>query len=382
MYDVLIVGCGPAGASLASLASREGFKVLVVEKKAGVEDPTICGEFLPDFSLIRRAFPEEFHSAMEFLKESFYDEEFTLNETEEIVIDFNGRRKRLKLEGKVISRKRAVSKLIKVATNHGGKLLLSTSYIGSKISSNGEVVSLLRGEKEFSVKSGIVVGADGFPSRVSISLGLNNEVKGEDLAYVTVQLARGVHPEDSVYMGFYNNISPGGYAWIIPRGNGCFGVGVGARYSYGANIRRCHEIFLKKVGLKGLGQIYGKALPVGGIFKNLANSFSLLVGDAAGLVMPVNGGGIPTAAVSSFIAAKALESWFEEPTTASIQFRRSMIKCFKDTLDVALRARKIADELMKHGLTSLLWTIPSSILKGVIALDKSSLGYKLLSYSP
>ncbi|HIE22762.1 MAG TPA: geranylgeranyl reductase family protein [Candidatus Korarchaeota archaeon] len=380
MYDVLIVGCGPAGALLASLASMKGFKVLIVERKVQIEQPTICGEFLPDFSLIRRVFPEDFHSAAEFLRKFFYSKEYILNETKEVVIDFNGKVKWLKLEGKVISRKKVVSQLIKVAKDYGTELLLSTSYLGSKISSNGEIVSLLRGKKEFLVNSRIVVGADGFPSRVSRSMGLNNEVKGEDLAYVTVQLAKGVHPESSVYMGFYKNISPGGYAWIIPRGNSYFGVGVGARSSYRVNIRHCHEIFLRKVGLKSSGQIYGKALPVGGIFGNLANDFSLLVGDAAGLVMPVNGGGIPTAAVSSFIASEALESWFEEPKNASDQFRRSMIKCFENTFNVALRARKIVDLLTKHDLVPILWMIPSSILRGVIALDKSSLGYKLLDF--
>ncbi|GEM_PF-2568514 len=379
MYDLLIVGCGPAGASLASLAAKEGFKVLVVDRKKGIEEPTICGEFLPDFSLIRKAFPEEFYSATEFMRKSFYSDELTLHETDQVIVDLSGREKMLDLKGKVISRKKAISRLIKIAKGNGAELYLSTSYIGSKVS-DSKVVSLLRGKKEFLEWSRIIIGADGFPSRVSRSMGLNNKVKGDDLAYVTVQLAKGDYPDNSVYMGFYNEFSPGGYAWVIPRGRDLLSVGVGVRDSYGVNIRSCHDQFMRKRGLEGLGQIYGKALPVGGIFKNLANSFSLLIGDAAGLVMPVNGGGIPTAAVSSFIAFIALKKWFEDPREASSLFKSSMIKCFERTFNVALRARKIVDLLMKYKLLSLLWIVPSKMIRGVIALDKSSFSYKLLDF--
>ncbi len=377
MYDILIVGCGPAGASLASLVAKEGFKVLVIERKREIEEPTICGEFLPDFSLIRKAFPDEFRSATEFMRRSFYSDEFTLNETDWVVIDLSGKEKTLNLKGKIISRKKAVSQLIETAKNHGAEIYLSTSYVGSKIS-NGRVISSLKGKIKSLEESRIVVGADGFPSRVARSMDLKNTVKNEDLAHVTVQLAEGSYSERSIYMGFYMDFSPGGYAWVIPKGNGIFSVGVGARDSYRVNLRDCHDKFLRKMGLKGVGQIFGKALPVGGIFKNIANSFSLLIGDAAGLVMPVNGGGIPTAAVSSFIAAMTLKKWFEGPQEASKLFKNSMINCFERTFNVALRARKIVDLLMRHELLSLLWIIPPGMLRGVIALDKSSFGYKLL----
>ena len=379
MYDILVVGCGPAGASLALLAAKEGFKVLVVERKRGIEEPTICGEFLPDFSLISRAFPEDFHLATEFLRKAFYSDEVTVNEIEHVLIDLCGRRKILDVKGKVISRKKAVSKLIEEARSLGAEVLLSTKYVGSKISGD-EITSLLKGRKKILERSSIVVGADGFPSRVSRVFRLNNTVEKEDLACASVQLARGEHPEDLVYMGFHKRLSPGGYNWVIPRGDQTLSVGVGVRISYGADLRGCHLQFLKERKLRGFTQIYGKLLPVGGIFRNLANNFSMLIGDAAGLVMPVNGGGIPTAVVSSFIAAMSLKEWFDEPQKASTSFRNSMLSCFEGTFEVALRARKIADFLMKHELFPLLWAIPSSVLRGVIALDRSSIGYKLLNF--
>lgn len=41
MYDLIIVGCGPAGMTAAIYALRDGKKVLILEKE------TIGGRFLP-----------------------------------------------------------------------------------------------------------------------------------------------------------------------------------------------------------------------------------------------------------------------------------------------------------------------------------------------
>ncbi len=379
MYDILIVGCGPAGASLGFLMAKEGFKVLIVERKREIEEPTICGEFLPEFSVIKRAFSERFNSALDFLRDNFYRDEFILNDTSQITLDFCGRRRELNLKGKVISRKKVVSMLVEMVEGFGAEIMLSTSYIRSiEGQSKDKVISLLRGKGNRFEKSSLLVGADGFPSRVSRSMRLKNRIEGKDIAYVTVQLAKGRHQSDSIYMGFYKNFAPGGYAWVIPRGNGLLKVGVGLRKNYGLNVMRCHEVFLKKLGFEGLGQVLGKALPVGGLFKRISGPNCLLVGDAAGLVMPVNGGGIPTAVISSFIAANVLKNWFEDPFSSSELFKNLMMECFGRTFKVALRARTVFDFFTELGMLGLIALLPIQAIGGIISLDRSSLGFKLL----
>ena len=43
-YDVVVVGSGPAGSVTARFAAEGGAKVLVIERRAEVGVPVLCGE--------------------------------------------------------------------------------------------------------------------------------------------------------------------------------------------------------------------------------------------------------------------------------------------------------------------------------------------------
>ena len=43
-YDVVVVGSGPAGSTTARFAAESGAKVLIVERRAEVGVPVLCGE--------------------------------------------------------------------------------------------------------------------------------------------------------------------------------------------------------------------------------------------------------------------------------------------------------------------------------------------------
>src|SRR3989449_2943341 len=108
--------------------------------------------------------------------------------------------------------------------------------------------------------------------------------------------------------------SPGGYGWIIPKGHGRANVGIGIREPY---VRRDWQIrdlltgFIEKntVASKRLvggnkASMIGDSLPVDGPLTRTYSDRVMAVGDAAGMVKPRNGGGVPTGFITWHVASE------------------------------------------------------------------------------
>jgi digeranylgeranylglycerophospholipid reductase len=93
---------------------------------------------------------------------------------------------------------------------------------------------------------------------------------------------------------YFGSVAPGGYAWIIPKvGSANVGLGVARKFSR----MDVGEYFDKFAALKKIDvpRPAGKVVPMSGPISRATADGCLLVGDAAGQVMAVNGGGIPIA---------------------------------------------------------------------------------------
>jgi digeranylgeranylglycerophospholipid reductase len=88
-------------------------------------------------------------------------------------------------------------------------------------------------------------------------------------------------------------------------------------------------------------------LPIDGAVSKTYSDGVLLVGDAAGMVMPTNGGGIPIAMVSGRIAGEvaALHVQKHEPLHS---YEAAWKKTFGRELQASARMRRFADPLMAH----------------------------------
>src|SRR3989449_5657329 len=118
--------------------------------------------------------------------------------------------------------------------------------------------------------------------------------------------------------------SPGGYGWIIPKGHGRANVGIGIRERY---VRREWQIrdlltgFIEKnkVAAKRLkggktASLIGDSLPVDGPLTRTYADRVMAVGDAAGVGMPTNGGGVQTAMITRRLAGGAASRAFRGKT--------------------------------------------------------------------
>jgi len=104
---------------------------------------------------------------------------------------------------------------------------------------------------------------------------------------------------------FFGHVAPGGYAWRFPRANDAnVGLGV-ARIPRGATLGSLLDRFLSDARL-GTGRARTTWwVPLGPPPESLVRGRVLFAGDAANLVMATNGGGIPTAMLSGWLAGAA-----------------------------------------------------------------------------
>jgi digeranylgeranylglycerophospholipid reductase len=175
---------------------------------------------------------------------------------------------------------------------------------GVEIRTGAQVTAVSGNEvhtREGSYKAKVVVGADGPISKVAKGLGLP---ANEDLYPAVTSQARGdFEPVMEMYFG---GVAPGAYAWVLPKRTGAnVGVGVAPRFSQG-RVGDFFQDFVRARKLEVNGRITGKYVPSNGPVSRTCTDTGLLVGDAAGHVMAVNGGGIPIAMICGRIAGRTI----------------------------------------------------------------------------
>jgi digeranylgeranylglycerophospholipid reductase len=297
-YDVVVVGGGPAGAVAARYAALGGARTLLVERRARPGVPVQCGEFLPDTNELRRMFPRA-GSAISLFEEA---RPFARNATRRLrVYSPGGRSYDMPLPGFVVDRVSLEMHLCAAAIDAGADMWLSTRAVTV---SDDEVVTS-RG----AVRADVVVGADGPKSVVARDAGFAPQ---RHVAFGAEYL---VHmpalPADRVDM-YFGGVAQGGYAWVIPKGGGLANVGIGVRPPARRASRRREVLdpFLRKLetalGVKAeIVRFMAGLIPVDGPRRESVRGRSLLAGDAAGHLMPCNGGGIPTALICGRAAGEA-----------------------------------------------------------------------------
>ncbi|MFW9844458.1 MAG: digeranylgeranylglycerophospholipid reductase, partial [Candidatus Thorarchaeota archaeon] len=158
-----------------------------------------------------------------------------------------------------------------------------------------------------------------------------------------------------VQMFFGKHIAPGGYTWIIPKGDSMANVGFG--------IRRCisnpgtslltylkHFISKNKIAAPQLKHAkivtrVGAIIPVAGPVPITSSENAILVGDAAGHVMASNGGGIPPALAGGSIAGHVIAAHLDKQIPLDAYDKLWKYEFGKE-LDTALSVLRIADSVM------------------------------------
>lgn len=278
MYDVVVIGAGPAGGAAAIAAGRLGLKALVVDRfKPPREKP--CGGGLTPRTwkmLERMGIEYPWHGECAEVRVKVADIRYT-HRGEPIKVT-----RRPDFDKALLDQSSAEFAVDKILRIEGSRAV-------------GE-----RGIYE----GAVIIGADGANSAVARSLGLPPpSPKTHGIAFMS--LAAGDFGDACVIdFDFVHEEADGaGYAWAFPAGPHSVDVGLGVGWGPWRDLRAPLAKWAGSLGLRP-GKILGHPLAMG-VVKSLGEGNVLLAGEAAGLVDASTGEGIYYAVASGALAALA-----------------------------------------------------------------------------
>ena len=303
-YDVLVIGAGPAGSIAARNAAEKGLDVLLIEKRQEIGDPVRCAEGVSKECLKKHVEIDKMWICADLKASHIYAPDGTRIEMAE---EISGGEVGYVLERKVFDRA-----LAEQAARAGAEVRVKTRAI-DLIIEDGFVrgAKLMHLGKTYDVRAKIVIGADGIESKVGRWAGIDTSLKPIDIETCTQYLIAGVDiAQDHCEFYVGNEIAPGGYIWIFPKGEGKANVGVGILGSRAGKFKPRPVDYLNSFMEKKfpdariIEMVYGGVPVSGSIEKTSANGL-MLIGDAARQSDPITGGGILNAMEAGKLAGEA-----------------------------------------------------------------------------
>ncbi|MEX2189437.1 MAG: NAD(P)/FAD-dependent oxidoreductase, partial [Bacteroidota bacterium] len=296
-YDIIVVGAGPAGATAARYAAAGGASVLMLEKDRDVGYPVRCGEAVSHEGVIQFIEPDPKWIAS------------TVTRFRLVAPNGNEVIPRLDGLGYVLERRIFDYEVAKLAAAEGAEVV-TKAYVYDLLKPDGkaEGVKVLLKDEKIEIRGKVVIAADGVESRVGKWAGIDTTCHIRDMESCAQMTIAGIDVEDDV-LDFYfgDDVSPGGYLWVFPKGKHTANVGLGVSVESAKKksaIRFLLEFVEKKFpNAAVLTQIAG-GVPCAKTCDTIVKNNVLLVGDAAHQVNPTSGGGIISGMIGGMIAGQ------------------------------------------------------------------------------
>ena len=307
-YDVVVVGAGPAGSTAARVAAQRGLSVLLLEKRQEIGSPVRCAEGIGRDQLASFIEPDP-----RWISASVDKARITIVRAgREETLEATGAR------GYILERRVFDRALAEEAVRAGARVLVKAAAKGLVVE-DGAVKGVIfeHQGKRFEVEAGVVIGADGVESKVGRWAGIDTTLPLKDTMVCAQYLLAGINIDPTClhcYLG--EEIAPGGYAWVFPKGNGVANVGLGVQADIVALPALDYlDRFIEGRPLLAQGSPVALILgvvPVALPPKRIVADGCMLIGDAARQVDPLTGGGIANAMRAGLyaaeVAAKAIEA--------------------------------------------------------------------------
>jgi menaquinone-9 beta-reductase len=308
IWDVVIIGAGPAGSTAAIHLAAKGHSVLLLDKDEFPRDK-VCGDgLIPDtIAALKRA--------------NLYEQVQALGFETSIGTVYSPSRIAFDVPGQFITLKRILldELILKKALSSGAQFCkcrvtdievlandnLAISFVGSRESVHARIVFIATGANvELPAKLKLVSNAN--PSAVALRCYVHSKVV-----------------LDRLIISYDRSITPG-YAWIFPLGNGEFNIGCGIAYRGNSasrtNLREVFRQFVESFPLAAeimrsadsMMPLKGAMLRCGlkGTYAKGCGSI-LVLGESIGTTFPFTGEGIGKAMETGELAAEAAHEALE-----------------------------------------------------------------------
>lgn len=337
-YDLLVIGSGPAGATVARYAAKAGLSVLLVDKKQELGAPIQCSGAVSRHALEA----VELELDPEYILEPIYGFAIYDQDGNATKIDY----RRLKPEeygpgpdrkplGYVVDRRRFDRYCMTQAERAGVETWLKTEGLGYEPLPDGTCnVRLRRFNEAITVNCKVLVGADGLMSQVGKWTGMQTHIKITELASCLQFIVDKVETEGLLEIITGHEWAPGGYAWVFPKGHGYAEIGLGVIPTMTKMNAREHldkfiktSFFRERFADSRILEIQGGGVPLAAPLRTQYADNMILVGDAARHVNPITGGGIHTALNAGRIAGEFLA---EHINSGATDFSAPALKEYQD----------------------------------------------------
>jgi len=291
-HDVIVVGAGPAGATLAYELAKRGIGVLVLEK-----------EKLPRYKCCAGGVTSKAAKLLDFdisevTEDVIHEVSFTFN----LGSPYLGQHSQPLMY--TVMRDVFDHFLVKRAQQLGAVLMDGQKV--TQIQVGADWVEISTADNVF--RSRLVVGSDGAYSVVTRELGMGRSMEyavgiESEIVVAEEELAKW-KSRAQIDLGCI----PGGYAWVFPKRKH-LSIGAECLASKARHLDRYHQKFLNSLGIGSytITRSSSHLIPTCTKGRLVWQDKALLLGDAAGLTDPLTGEGIYNAIRSAQLAAPVIE---------------------------------------------------------------------------
>ncbi len=342
-YDIVVIGGGPGGLTVAYYAGKAGFKVALIERRNEWGKPVACAEGISVEGLTRA-----FEVRDEWVSSPIEGAKLIAPGGREVFVDHPD-------AGFVLDRPRFEADLARMCRQVGVDIFqpaVVREVVGEEFV---DFVLVETGEGLLKLSGKFFVGADGVAG-LSTRWCCPEEVVAIDGLHSCAQVlveSPEISGEAITEFWWGRSVAPGGYAWVFPKGNNRANVGLGIVPAMTETpAEKYLECFLsERFGNYRVIERRDGVIHTTGRISTMGRGNLLLVGDAARLANPISGGGLDCALASGKIVAELLtDMWNAECPSILQEYERKWLETMGRYLDIYAKIRRgvmrLADEDM------------------------------------
>ena len=300
-YDVIICGAGPAGLStgISTLFYNKKAKVLILENRVEVGEEKCAEGLSKDWFRHMKRFGKYLLSNLhaKCFENEIFGTDLILPSGKRIIV------RDKKPNGWVLNKDYLLKNLNAIFKKMGGQIELGVNVVGPVVKNN--IIYGVETESEKLMRGKCIVDATGLTQNIwRKTLNIKEPLNKDDLEVCFQYKVEGCKIENPgvLQIHFGNNIAPGGYGWVFPKGKNRANVGIGCQASRVENVLPFQEGFWDMLNLDGKivskkgGIVSSFKLPEEFVWSNLA-----CVGESARFTNPIHGGGTGPAMFGGYI---------------------------------------------------------------------------------